>query len=724
MYVIVYIEGFLYLNFIFLMKRRGVNMLRDNINYNEKVRSNTFFLNELREKLPEFFTSNKFDDAGNIVEEGKFDLEKFQKMLQNQNVEELTSGYQLDFIGKDYAKKQAGEFAKTVIVPDFDHNEQEENKNSKNLFFTGDNLEVLRHLQNNYSQSIDMIYIDPPYNTGSDGFVYPDNFEYSDQALKNMFGMSDSELERLKSIQGKATHSAWLTFMYPRLWLAKRLLKETGVIFISVDDNEQANTKTVCDEIFGEGNFVGQIILQTATDNNPTQITTEHEYIICYASNKDNLAPWHAKSLGAEKIQQKYKDLLSSYGTNIEGIQKELRKWIRENKAELHRVTHYDNVDSKGVFHDGDIANTRFGGYEYEILHPVTKKPVKTPPKGYRYPESTLNEMMKNDDILFGKDETILIKPKIRIANVKDLLRTIIYEDGRASTNRVNQLVGKDVFNNPKSDKIIKKLIEFVLPDEKDVIILDFFAGSSTTADAVMQMNSEVGGNRQYIMVQIPEKTYDYDKEGEKVPVKGSRLAFDAGYMSIDEISRERIKRASAKIQEEAGLTLPEHFDGGFKHYYVVAPEQPTLDDIESFDMDSGLFKDSGGQLVNLLESGFDDMIQPFSSEGLKVNGNANGVDTIVTTWLVTDGYKMDVRAEYLDMDGYEAAYIDNSRLYLIHEKWNAAQTKTLLNLIGTNQLNVQTIVLYGYSFNLESIRELEIGLKQLDSKVNLIKRY
>ncbi|WP_120188479.1 site-specific DNA-methyltransferase [Ammoniphilus oxalaticus] len=246
-------------------------MLKNNLKYNEEVKPNTAFINELRGKLPQFFTADKFDEEGNLVEEGNFDLDKFQRMLKDKNIEELSSGYQLDFIGKDYAKKQAGEFAKTVIVPDLDHNGLAENRNSKNLFFTGDNLEVLRHLQNNYSQSIDMIYIDPPYNTGSDGFVYPDKFEYSDQALKDMFGMSDTELERLKSIQGKATHSAWLTFMYPRLWLAKRLLSEKGIIFISIDDNEHSNLKLICDEIFGEISYVGSIGWESKTKSQNTK---------------------------------------------------------------------------------------------------------------------------------------------------------------------------------------------------------------------------------------------------------------------------------------------------------------------------------------------------------------------------------------------------------------------------------------------------------------------
>ena len=195
-------------------------MLRDNQQFNESIKSNSAFLDELRQKMPEFFTATKYDEEGNVIESSAFDNDKFQQALKEHNIDELSSGYRLDFIGKNYAKKQAGERPTTVIVPDNDHNQKEENINSKNLFFTGDNLEVLRHLQQNYANSVDFIYIDPPYNTGSDGFVYPDKFEYSDDQLKDMFAINDDELKRLKSIQGKATHSAWLTFMYPRLYLA------------------------------------------------------------------------------------------------------------------------------------------------------------------------------------------------------------------------------------------------------------------------------------------------------------------------------------------------------------------------------------------------------------------------------------------------------------------------------------------------------------------------
>lgn len=251
-------------------------MIKDNLDYNQDVQPNTAKLEELKRKLPEYFTT-----AGN------FDLDKLRDDLKKNNLDELSSGYQLDFIGKDYAKKQAGERPSTAIVPDVANNRKDKNKQSNNLFFTGDNLEVLRHLQANYQDSIDFIYIDPPYNTGSDGFVYPDDFEYTDQKMKDMFGLEDDDLKKLKLIQGKATHSAWLTFMYPRLYLARKLLKDSGVIFISIDDNEQANLKLLMDEIFGEISFIADIIHKHRSGvSNDKIISSNHNYLLFYAKDR------------------------------------------------------------------------------------------------------------------------------------------------------------------------------------------------------------------------------------------------------------------------------------------------------------------------------------------------------------------------------------------------------------------------------------------------------
>ena len=238
-------------------------------------------------------------------------MDKFKTQLKDKNINELSEGYQLDFIGKDYARRQAGEMPGTVIVPDKEQNHGE-GKESKNLFFTGDNLEVLRHLQNNYQNKIDVIYIDPPYNTGSDGFVYPDSFEYSDDKLKEMFGISDDQVERLKSIQGKSSHSAWLTFMYPRLVLAKKLLSEKGIFFISIDNNEQSNLREVLIEIFGETNILTTIPVINNLKGNQDQFgfAGAHEYALCATKNiqkarfnglplkSDELADWKKDNIG------------------------------------------------------------------------------------------------------------------------------------------------------------------------------------------------------------------------------------------------------------------------------------------------------------------------------------------------------------------------------------------------------------------------------------------
>lgn len=660
-------------------------MLKDNRNYNAQVTSNTAFLKTLRDKLPEFFTADKIDGDGVVTSQGTFDFEKFKKALAKNSIQtELTSGYQLNFIGKDYAKKQAGEAPTTVVLPDKVHNEQKENQNSKNLFFTGDNLEVLRHLQAGYENSIDVIYIDPPYNTGSDGFVYPDKFEYSDDKLQAMFGMSDEELKRLKSIQGKATHSAWLTFMYPRLWLAKRLLKETGVIFVSIDDNEQANLKMLMDEIFGEGNFVSSLVHQRAKGGGQAKYVVKgHDIIHVYSKNITYLSPLVKPKVIQGKIIEK------------DGIQ---------------------------YLKNDDIYRKQFGKYEkgterrlyYEDALEIKGEKIK----------AEIDQKLKNGEIFKEKRENgkhILysLTPVAEATSKVYSIIKVLSEEGKA---RLEELQLDSVFSYPKPAELVKQIIQS--NGDKNSIILDFFAGSATTADAVMQLNAEDGGNRQFIMVQLPEPTFTQNSDGTKVARKGSESAFKAGYQSIDEISRERIKRASQKIQEEKGLELPEGFDGGLKHYRVLEPSQVTLDDLDSFDIETGDFIDNKGNHLLLSESGFDDMISPFSSEGLGFGNGATGEETILSTWLLADGYSILTPVKELDLAGYQANYVNSERLYLIAEGWSSEQTKELANIIGNNEKVVQTIVLYGYSFGMESMRELESALEQLDTKVNLIKRY
>ncbi len=652
-------------------------METDNQRFNATVQPNSAFLAELKEKLPEFFTR-----------ENSFDLEKFQAALKEKNVSELSEGYQLNFISKDYARRQAGEMPTTVIVPDEDQNNGA-GKNSQNLFFTGDNLEVLRHLQNNYQNKIDVIYIDPPYNTGNDGFVYPDSFEYSDDKLKEMFGMNDDQVARLKSIQGKASHSAWLTFMYPRLALAKRLLANDGVIFISIDDNEASNSIEILNELFGEQNYRNTIMVRR-----------------------------YDKNLNQQFISKG----LTSMNTGLEYI----LMYSKASKTVFH-PSFRDSADKrskkgywKGFWNSADRPTMRYpllGVFPKEGQWKWKKIVAEEAAQNYQtYIQKFSNEMSLEDYWTLTGKQKKFIRRNLNgngknkgvehwVAPTNKILRT---------TNWSDLLISKPSeinvpFTNPKSTIVIKKLIN-ISNVNSNGIVLDFFAGSSTTADAVMQLNAEDGGHRKFIMVQLPEKTYHTNSDGSEVPTKGGKAAYEAGFRSIDEISRERIRRAAAKIKADNELTLPADFDGSFKHYRVVKPNRIALERIEEFKPDTD-------ELVL-------DTVTAFSSDALGVAGNASGEQTVLATWLAKDGYAFDADIQKIDLAGYQGNLIENNRLYLIREDWSSKCTEKLLNLLGTHALNLQAVVIFGYSFNLNDLRELENGLKQLDGNVSLIKRY
>ena len=659
-------------------------MQTDNEKYNETVQPNTAFLNELKTKLPEFFTKD-----------GSFDLDKFKDQLKDKNVNELSEGYQLDFIGKDYARRQAGEMPSTVIVPDEKQN-RGGGAHSKNLFFTGDNLEVLRHLQNNYQNKIDVIYIDPPYNTGSDGFVYPDSFEYSDDKLKDMFGLDDDQVERLKSIQGKSSHSAWLTFMYPRLVLAKRLLSDKGIIFVSIDDNESADLTMLMNSVFGEQQFKVQFIW-TKTETPPA------------LSNYSRRTTEYVLSFEKNSYGEKY------YGSELENSDAPL---INGSNAE-RKVIFPANSCIFYKYNDATITSQQFSKIKLLDTIQIEKGKNITPftIKGkIRLTQETINDEANKGTVFLFKSTDLNPrflrkdangKYRTPNTNLNKELGILTNEDG---VKRVDELNLKNMFTNPKPTSLIKYLINIVGHEHPYITVMDFFAGSSTTADAVMQLNAEDGGHRRFIMVQLPEKTYHTNKDGKEVPTKGGKAAYDAGFKSIDQISRERIRRAAKKIRKENELTLPENFDGSFKHYRVVKPVKQTLEDIEDFNPNN----------TDL----FTNMVDGFSSESLKIDGDATGEETILTTWLAKDGYPFDADVEEVKFDNYTAHKVEDNRLYLVNEGWGASQTKELLNQLGTHQLEIQSVVIFGYSFNVAELRELENGLKQLDSKVTLIKRY
>ena len=510
----------------------------------------------IAQRWPECLTEAK-DENGKLRQ--VIDFDKLRQILSSDATSEGQERYQFTWPDKRHAIRMANTATTDTLRPVVEDEtvptgkDSNGNKycssgsvdfdNTQNLYIEGDNLEVLKLLRESYLGKVKMIYIDPPYNTGGD-FVYKDNFIKRNSDYAEISGAYDEEGNQVVDEFEKNTdsngrfHTDWLNMIYPRLKVARDLLKEDGVIFISIDDNEVENLKKVCDEILGELNFVGQLILKTATDNNPSQINIEHEYMICYAKNKFVQKNWTRQSEAAGRILKQYRELKKTCSNNAE-IQTKLRQWMKAHKNDLPRVIHYNNVDDKGVYSSSsNSSNPHPGGYMFDIIHPVTGLPCPKPANGWRWPEKTFKAYDANGEIEWGKDHTTQPHVKKRIETSVEYLRTLIYEDNRATTKMLADLFdGHKVFDNPKPVNVLARIIEFVT--DKDSLVLDFFSGSATTAHAVMQQNTEDGGKRKYICVQLPEET----------PEEGP--ARKAAYDTIPEIAKERIRRAGKKIKEE-----------------------------------------------------------------------------------------------------------------------------------------------------------------------------
>ncbi len=587
-----------------------------------------------------------------------------QAIIKNNNAlnmeydkDEIGDGFQLRFVGKSYAKYIKELDTETMLVPDTAWNEREENKNSENVFITGDNLEVLKHLQKAYTNKIKLIYIDPPYNTGNDDFVYKDNFKFTDKELEEKLGLSSEEIERVKSLKGKSSHSAWLTFMYPRLALAKRLLTEDGVIFISIDDNEQANLKLICDEIFGEGNFVSSICHKhRASISNDKIISTNHNMLLLYTKKIENVF------------------LLK----NQIGEDPNLSDFVLEDENGKYKLT---PVDGPGGIKKGNPY------YEFQGV------------SGYwRYSKKTMQEKFEQGLIVKTANG---LQQKYYLDQAKNSRQTVSTwwdKDFLTSnaTKELGMLMGNKVFDNPKHINLLLRCLKLFTYYDSNSIILDFFAGSATTAHAVMQLNKEDGGNRKYIMVQLDE------------PVKENSEAQKQGYKTIDEISRQRIKNAAKKLEDSSG----------FKHYKIASvSDTKILAKIEEFNPNKPLLWDSD-------KLSLDD----FSGKSLNTDLAATGKDTLLATWLIADGFAFNTPIQELHIKDYVAYSPDAYRsLYFINEGWNSGHTKEFLNMIGKRKQRVNTIYLYNHSFDFTNLTELKNNLKSVldvEKQINIIERF
>ncbi|WP_035758413.1 site-specific DNA-methyltransferase [Hugenholtzia roseola] len=631
--------------------------------------------------------------------DGKFDFEKFRANLEQKEVNFSAESYRLEWLGKSYARLLASDAATTLLKPNSLHNSQQQN--AQNLLLKGDNLEVLKHLAQAYYQKVKMIYIDPPYNTGSDGFVYQDDRKFTAKELQNLTGISEERAKRILDFtQSKSnSHSAWLTFMYPRLYLAKQLLKDDGVIFVSIDDNEVAQLRLLMDEIFGEENFVAEFVWKSSTAGGirSKYVNNCHEYCLCYTKNINFLEIFYAP-LSEKAVKQ------------------------------------YNKIDDKGIYREKDFSwkNDSKGENQKYLIKCPDGELVK-PQEGYlfRFIKETFEENLKLNNVIFKKTSTSpLIKENGEQANwniyikkylgdAKGAPSSVIPENiGLSSlgTNRIQEIFKERIFQNSKSTEYIKYLTS--IGSNPTDVILDFFAGSGTTGDAVMQLNAEDGGSRQFILVQLPEA----------IDKKKNKTAFDfvknelKAEPTIFEITRERLLRAAKKINagldkkiEQLGSELPtdetkaeiakleaQKARNGFKIF-------ETLPLWEDYDFEA---------------SGFDASQTLFDAGKL----TEDDLQALLTTWKTYDGMALTEDLESVYLLDYQGFY-GSDKLYLMHKDFTTEHLKALLEKIDADKnFNPASVICFGYHFESARLRELAENVKSYSNKksieIDFITRY
>ncbi len=635
-------------------------MIKDIINSNETILPNDKQMDALKENFPACFKAD-----------GSFDIERFKEYLSDK-LTISNEGYELKFLGKNYARLLASIDTTTVIVPDEEHNNKPENKDSENIYISGDNLDGLKQLLKSYANKVKCIYIDPPYNTGSDGFVYNDNFNFTVEELSTKLSIGEEQAQRILDLtkRGSASHSAWLMFMYPRLLLARDLLTDDGAIFISIDDNEQANLKLICDDIFGEENCIGCICRSTGqtTGQDSGGLGSSFDYVFVYG-RKPNL--------------------------DINGLPLTDHDLKRFNNEDSHGKYAYDQLRKTG---SNDRREDRPNMY-YAIKDPDGNDLYPTATAGYdsrwRVEKKKYNYLKDNDYILWKKTrrngEEVwwpYVKYYLEGRSKRPSPLWTDLDGNKKATRELRDLFNDiKIFDYVKPVSLIKKIIQIAPNLNENDIILDFFSGSATTAHAVMESSKKY----RYIMIQLPA-TLDPLITSQKVAK--DFLESIGKKCALDQIGMERIIRAAKKIKVEYPDTTA---DLGFKHFALEEPKENTLDKIENFiPEDQGLILDN-------------DILSDF------------GTQTVLTTWLVRDGYGFNADVKVIDFNGYNGYYIDK-HLYLIDPDISTESIAAIVDKYETDgSFNAENVVLFGYSFVWTKTEELKMNLARLkDTEKNL----
>lgn len=653
--------------------------------------------------------------------DGNFQLEKFKANLTEKEINFSTESYGLDWLGKSYARLLASDPATTLLKADETHNSKPENANSENLLIKGDNLEVLKHLANAYYEQVKVIYIDPPYNTGSDGFLYKDDRKFTAKELQQLTGVDAEKAKRILDFtkQESNSHSAWLTFMYPRLYIAKQLLKNDGVIFVSIDESEVAQLQLLLDEVFGEENFVALAPRKTGAGSAATRSESElrklNDYVFIY--QKNNLI-FNKKNMGEKEFP-----LSDENGDYLLGQ-------FQASGSDATRSARKNMYYPIYVLEDDTLTTIKPETFKEEIL------PNKVKGEDGRWLWTP--EKFEKDKSFIHYDGTKLQR-KIYFDPEKD---NTIYQAEKAwldqftnasGTKRFNELFEphKGIFSNPKPVELIKHLINLInVNEDESVIILDFFGGSGTTGDAVMQINSDEYKNLKFILVQIPEP----------IDPKKNKVSFDfvkdelKAEPIIFEITKERLKRVAQKLSKtnqskiSAKEIEKENLDGTLDLEFKdekIKQLNFEISTLKNQDLGFKIFETTPiWEDYNFEAEQFDSSQTLFDVGKL----SEDDIKALLITWKTYDGIPLTQDLESVDLSGY-TAYYGNGRLYLMNKGFTTDSLKALLEKIDTDKhFEPKSIIAFGYHLESKSLREISENVKTYNNKkksdIDFITRY
>ncbi len=650
--------------------------------------------------------SHCFDKNGN------FDFDKFKNEISKNEIDFSKESYGMDWLGKSYARLLASDSARTLLKEDEEWNRKEENKNSENVLIKWDNLEVLKHLSHAYYEQVKMIYIDPPYNTGSDGFVYQDDRKFEVKEFSKLAWLEEEKAKRiLDFVDSKSnSHSAWLTFMYPRLYIAKQLLKDDWVIFISIDENEVYQLKILMDEIFGEENFQCKLIWENKEwwgGSDSANFRIKHEYILCYAKK------WSCLNINWTEITNE-----NRYSESDEFVNSRWKYYLQ--KLGMWSIQYSESLD-------------------YEIYSPdntiILPKDNNSGKKAcWRWSKEKLDWWFINKFIIIKKDSkgiwTVYTKQYLNCDNEGKIIKrtnrpmwVISNYSSTQASKYLDWLFGVKIFEYSKPFQLIKYLL-YISTNKWD-LILDFFWGSGTTWDAVMQLNSEDGGNRKYILVQLGE---EIDKEKDKIAYDFVKNKIWIEKPTIFDITKERLIRAAKNIYEnnidKNATTVKEKCECCEKETSIKIPEQKAKDlsDIDFW------FKVFETTLIwedyNFLAEEFSEKLKLFDETQLK----EEDIQTLLTTWKTADNIALTKEFKKIDLWWYTSYYFAD-KLYLMNKDFETKNLKVLLEKIDSDKtFEPKTIIAFWYHFESKNLREIAENIKAYSNKkcldIDFITRY